>query len=63
MGHFYLRKMNEDLLAGHKILKIIGCGNSLRLSSSKKVLHNWISVIAERDLDWAFKSVDIPSSS
>jgi hypothetical protein len=48
------------LLASNKILKIIGSRDTLRLGCSEEVLHDWIGIVAKRNLDWAFESMDIP---
>ena len=34
-------------------------GNVLRFNGSKEVLHDWICVIAKRDLDWALEAMDV----
>ena len=47
-------------VTSHKILQIVGDWEALGLSSSEEILHNRIGVVAEGDLDGAFKTVDVP---
>ena len=46
-------------MAGDEILKIVGCGDALGLTRSQEVLLDRICVVAERDFDGAFESVNV----
>lgn len=42
-----------------QVLKVISHREALALNGSEEVLHDWISVVAKGDFDWAFESVDV----
>jgi len=46
-------------VASDQILEIIGDRNVLGLDGTKEVLHDRVSVVAERDLDWAVETVNV----
>lgn len=43
-----------------QVLKIIGCGDTLTLCSTEKVLSDTIDVVSERDFDGSLESVNVP---
>lgn len=43
-----------------QILQVIGGWNALTLSCPEEVLHDWIRIVAERNLDWALETMDVP---
>lgn len=51
---------NGHSLCGDEILKIISSGNTLRLGSPQEVLHDWIGIISEGNLDWTFEAMNVP---
>ena len=52
--------MCHHILASDKILEIVRGWDTLTFSSTQEVLHDWICMIAKRDLDWSVKAMDIP---
>lgn len=46
-------------MTGNQVLQIISCGNVLGFRRAQEVLLDGICVVAEGDLDWALKSVNI----
>ena len=43
-----------------QILQVISYRESLAFHCSKEVLHDWVGVVAKRDLDRALETVDVP---
>lgn len=46
-------------VTGDQILKVVRDWNILGLCSTQKILGDGIGIVAKRDLDWAFKSMNI----
>lgn len=46
-------------VASDQVLKIINGRDSLRLCGSEEIILDRICVVAERDLDWAIRAVDV----
>lgn len=54
------QRYGNHILSCDKILKIICSWNTLGLGSSQKVLHDWVSVVSERNFDWTLKTMNVP---
>ena len=46
-------------VASYQVLKVIRDGDILRFGSAEEVLGNGVGVVAEGDLDWTLKPMDI----
>ena len=46
-------------VAGSQILQIVGSGNALGFSGTKKVPRNWIYVVAKGDFDRTLEAMDV----
>lgn len=45
-------------VASNEILKIVRDWDVLRLNRTEEILHDWVGVVAEADLDRTFESMD-----
>ena len=46
-------------MSGFQVLEIIGNRNPLRLGSPEEVLHNWVCIVAEGDLDRTLEAMEV----
>jgi len=50
-------------MARDQVLQVVGGGDTLALSGAQEIVRDWVSVVAEADLNWALEAVNITAES